>query len=194
MQNFVATQLAAFERGILSRRALLETLTFALTAAAVEARAAALPAPDPALKVSIVNHISYTCPDFRRAADWYSRLFQLDQVGASDRDVALPFGKKDEKPFGITANDVPLTHLIIRTRDTAPPAPNAAPPRRPSQAAITEVAYTIADFDRPRARTELRMAGVETVREDGPYSLAFTDPFGIGVKVTGLANTAIEDI
>ena len=71
----------------------------------------------PSAKVALVNHISYTCPDFKRAADWYSKIFNLDQVGASDRDVTLPFGKPGEQPYGVTANDVPLPHLIIRTRD-----------------------------------------------------------------------------
>jgi hypothetical protein len=194
MEAFVATQLDAFEKGKVSRRRLLETLTLAVTACAGNARAAAA---DPALKLSIVNHISYTCPDFRRAADWYARLFNLDHIGATARDVALPFGKKGEKPFGVTADDIPLTHLIIRTRDAAAaPTANAAAagPRRPGQAVISQVAYTIADFDRARIRTELRTAGIENVRDDGPYSLAFNDPYGIGVKVTGLANTAVTDI
>ena len=68
------------------------------------------------LDVALVNHLSYTCPDYRRAADWYSKVFNLDQVGATDHDVALPFGKKGDKPLGVTATDVPLTHIICRTR------------------------------------------------------------------------------
>ena len=56
-------------------------------------------------------------------------VFNLDQVGATARDVALPFGKKGEKPYGVSADDVPLTHIICRTR---PPMrrPADGPPRR----------------------------------------------------------------
>jgi catechol 2,3-dioxygenase-like lactoylglutathione lyase family enzyme len=190
MKEFAARQLAAFERGQISRRRLVETLTLAATASASAARAAA--PPDPALKFSIVNHISYTCPDFRRAADWYARMFNLDQVGATERDVNLPFGKQGEKPFGITAADIPLTHLTIRTRPLDAPN-NAGQARRQSRAKITHIGYTVAAFDRARARAELAAAGARDVREDGPYCLTMTDPFGLRVRVSGLENTAITD-
>ena len=188
MKELVAEHLKSYESGRISRRKLVQALTTMATAcAAGEASAAAA---DPALKASIINHTSYTCPDFRRAADWYSRMFNLDQIGATERDVALPFGKRGEKPFGITADDVPLTHLIIRTRPQD--APNAAGQvRRAPRAKISTVGYTVADFERDRARRELTAAGVQDVRDDGPYSLVMTDPFGARVRVTGLANTAL---
>src|SRR5262249_47935538 len=140
MEGFVAQKLNEFENGRISRRSLVETLTLAATAfGAAEAAQAQAQAPDPTLKVSLVNHISYTCPDFKEAADWYSKVFNLDQVGATKRDVALPFGKKGEKPYNVTAPDVPLTHLIIRSRDpNAPPQP-AATPRPQSQAVIDHI-------------------------------------------------------
>src|SRR5919198_820413 len=121
MEGFVAHQLDAFTKGKLSRRKLIEVLTLAATTACTADKASAQAASP--LKAQLINHISYTCPNFREAADWYSRVFNLDQVGATNRDVALPFGKKGDQPYGVTANDVPLTHLIIRTRDA-----NAAPP------------------------------------------------------------------
>src|SRR4051812_5292199 len=107
MEAFFATKLDEFAKGKISRRALLETLTVAATTTYAAAPAAAAPAPDPALKISLVNHISYNCPDFKKAADWYSKVFNLDQIAPSKNDVALPFGKRGEKPFGVTANDVP---------------------------------------------------------------------------------------
>ena len=95
MEGFVAHQLHEFETGKLSRRALIETLTLAATTLyATGAKAQA----DTTLKAQLVNHISYTCPDYRPAADWYSKVFNLDQIGASGRDVAMPMGKKGEKP------------------------------------------------------------------------------------------------
>src|SRR5580704_17814031 len=107
MEAFVANKLAEFETGKISRRKLIETLTLAATAGA--AGGAKAQSPDPTLKAQLINHFSYTCPDFRVAADWYSKILNLDQVGATNRGVVLPFGKKGEKPYGVTADDVPLT-------------------------------------------------------------------------------------
>src|SRR5580704_8880522 len=121
MEGFAAQKLNEFETGKISRRKLIESLTLAATT--LYATDCAKAQADTTLKARLVNHISYTCPNFRQAADWYSMVFNLDQVGAAKRDVALPFGKKGEQPYGVTATDVPLTHLIPRTPD-----PNAAPP------------------------------------------------------------------
>jgi hypothetical protein len=118
-------------------------------------------------------------------------VFNLDQVGASKIDVALPFGKKGEKPVGVTADDVPLTSLIIRSRDLNTPT-NGRTPRK-SQAVIEHMAYTVADFDRDRARAELKSLGVENVRDGGLYSLHMTDPYGYDVQISGVANNALSD-
>src|ERR1700751_5417121 len=128
MEGFVAQKLNEFETGKISRRRLIETLTLAATAAGAASAARAQPS-DPALEAQLINHFSYTCPNFRQAADWYSKVFNLDQVGPTNRDVALPFGKKGEKPYGVTADDVPLTHLIIRSRDVSAAPAGAARPR-----------------------------------------------------------------
>src|SRR6266436_4565897 len=154
MEGYVATKLDDFDRGRISRRRLIEALTFAATSVAATGSAKAQ-TTTPALKVALVNHVSYTCPNFKEAADWYSKVFNLDQVGATANDVALPFGKKGEKPYGVTANDVPLSYLIIRSRDVNAPATAGQEPRRKSRALVNHVGYTVADFDRDKARTEL---------------------------------------
>jgi len=191
MEGFVAHKLAEFEQGKISRRRLIETLTLAATTAYAADRADA--AESQGLKAALVNHISYTCPDFRQAADWYSKVFNLDQVGARDKDVALPFGKKGEQPYNVAAKDVPLTHLIFRTRDLNPAQAPGEVPRPKVQALIDHVAYTVADFDRERAKAELKSLGVQNVREGGLYSLHMTDPFGYDVQISGLANNALTD-
>jgi len=117
-------------------------------------------------------------------------VFNLDQIGATDHDVALPFGKKGEKPSGITADDVPLTHIICRTRTADAPAGNAAP-RRKARAVIDHIALTVADFDRERAKAQLAAVGVTNVRDGGPFSVYVDDPFGYEVQIAGLGVTAI---
>jgi len=192
MEAFFATKLDEFAQGKLSRRGLLEALTVAATTAYAAAPANAAAAPDPALKVALCNHISYNCHDFRKGADWYSKVFNLDQVAPSKIDVALPFGKRGEKPFGVTANDVPLTHLIIRSRDLNAPAEGGAP-RRKSRAIMEHIGYTVADFDREKAKADLKAMGVENVRDGGLYSLHMTDAYGYDVQISGVANNALTD-
>jgi catechol 2,3-dioxygenase-like lactoylglutathione lyase family enzyme len=192
MEGFVAHKLNEFETGKISRRRLIETLTLAATTTYAADKAAAA---DPALKVALVNHISYTCPDFKQAADWYSKVFNLDQIGATNHDVALPFGKKDEKPYNVTANDVPLTHLIIRSRDQNAAPPANATPKPKSTALINHIAYTIADFDQQRVMSELKAMGVQNVRgsANNVNSVHLDDLNGYDVEICGLANNALTD-
>jgi hypothetical protein len=192
MEGFVAQKLNEFETGKISRRRLIETLTLAATTAyaADGAKAQA----DTTLKAQLINHISYTCPDFRLAADWYSKVLNLDQIGASGHDVAMPFGKKGDKPYNVTASDVPLSHLIVRTpeRETRPPAggERARPVQR---SVINYISFTVADFDRERARAELSALGVKNVRDAGPRSLQLEDGAGYPIQLCGLESNALND-
>ena len=188
MEGFVAKHVHDYQNGKVSRRWLIEILTLAATTAYAGKSAAA--AEPSGLDVALVNHVSYTCPDYRRAADWYSMVFNLDQVGATARDVALPFGKKDEKPFGVSADDVPLTHIICRTR-SLDSAAGSSPRRRKPTAVIDHIAFTVADFDRERAKAQFAAVGVKNVRDGGPFSVYVNDPFGYELQITGLGVTAI---
>ena len=190
MDGFVAQKLNDFETGKISRRKLIETLTLAATTA-YATDAAKAQSPDPTLKAQLINHFSYTCPNFREAADWYSKVLNLDQVNASNHDVVLPFGKKGEQPYGVTATDVPLTQLVIRTRDA-----NAAPagggrPQPVVQAVIDHICFTVADFNRDRAKVALAALGVKNLRNVGSNSLHMDDPFGYDVQISGLDETAL---
>src|SRR5499427_7366057 len=170
MEGFVAKQVHDYQNGKISRRRLVEILTFAATTAYAGKSAGA--AEPPGLDAALVNHVSYTCPDFRRAADWYSMVFNLDQVGATARDVAL-------------------THLICRTPPLDRPAGGNGPPRRKAKAVIDHIAFTVADFDRERAKVQLAALGVKNVRDGGPFSVYVNDPFGYEVQIAGLGVTAI---
>ena len=68
MEGFVAHKLNEFETGKISRRKLIDSLTLAATTlfAADSAQAQA----DTTLKAQLINHISYTCPNFRQGAEW----------------------------------------------------------------------------------------------------------------------------
>jgi catechol 2,3-dioxygenase-like lactoylglutathione lyase family enzyme len=189
MEGFVAQKLDDYNSGKISRRRLIEALTLAATTLYAEDAKSA--AANPALKVALVNHVSYTCPNFQPAADWYSKIFNLDQVGATKTDVALPFGKKGDKPMGVAASDVPPTTLIIRSRDLDAPARGETTPRRKSRALVNHIAYTIADFSQARVRAELKRLGYPNPREDGPHSFHVVDVNGYDVQISGIEMTAL---
>ena len=191
MFGFAATKLDEFEQGKISRRKLIESLTLAATtvAAAGGAKGAEQVGVNPAL----VNHISYTCADFKKAADWYSKIFNLDQVGLMANEVTLPFNKMNEQPYGVTAKDVPPTFLLCRTRPLNGPGPNGQAPRPAPTNVVNHMAYTVADFDSARIQAQLKDMGVQNVRGTGPNAIHMDDAFGYDVEICGLANNALTD-
>jgi len=192
MFGFAATKLDEFDQGKISRRQLIEAITVAATAVGAAGGANAAPA-QAGVTAAGINHVSYNCPNFKQGADWYSKVFNLDQVGLKANEVTLPFGKKGEKPYGVTANDVPLTFIICRTRDlNAPPANGAAPRPKPTNV-VNHMAYTIADFNADRVKAELARLGVQNVRGAGDNALHMTDAFGYDVEINGLSNNALTD-
>ena len=196
MNAFVATKLDEYTKGKISRRKLLESLTIATAATAATGGAQAAPAPNRALKAALVNHISYQCPDFKRVADWYSRVFNMEQVtyASEPTQIGMPFGRRGSKPLGVTADDVPVSYIVVRTRNSAGTAADKSAAARPrSRATIEHVAYTVADFDRDRARAQLQALGVQNIRNGGLYSLHMTDPFGYDIQLSGVANNALTD-
>ena len=188
MEGYVATKLDDFDRGRISRRRLIEALTFAATSVAATN---STKAQTSTLKVALVNHISYSCPNFKQAADWYSKVFNLDQVNPKATEVSLPFGKMGEQPMGISAKDVPVSFIIARASDRPANPRNASRPK--PEAVIEHVGYTVADFNRERAKAELIAMGVKNVRDGGLYSLHLDDPFGYDVQISGLENNALTD-
>ena len=190
MEGFVATKLDEFDRGKISRRKLIETLTFAATTVYVADSATAQGAVPP-LMAALVNHISYTCPNFKLAGEWYGKVFNLDASYVRDTELALTFGKMGEQPLGVSAKDVPVTFLLCRTR-TGPPNPRTAGRPAP-ESVIDHVGYTVADFNRERAKADLIAMGVKNVRDGGLYSLHMDDPFGYDVQISGLENNALTD-
>jgi hypothetical protein len=188
MEGFVATKLDEFDRGRISRRRLIEVLALAATSAHATGNAKA---EGSALRVALVNHISYSCPNFRQAGDWYAKVFNLEQLGLKETEVTLPFGTMGEQPYNVTAKDVPLTFIIARSLDR-PQNPRTAGRPKP-EAVIDHIGYTVADFNRERAKAELIAMGVKNVRDGGLYSLHLDDPFGYDVQISGLENNALTD-
>jgi catechol 2,3-dioxygenase-like lactoylglutathione lyase family enzyme len=193
MYGFAATKLDEFEQGKISRRQLIQSLTAAATATgAATAAGSAHAAEQVGVTPALVNHVAYTCADFKKAADWYSKVFNLEQVGLKDNEVTLPFNKMGEQPLGVAARDVPPTFLLCRTRDANAPAANGQPRPRATNV-VNHMAYTVADFDSARVKAQLRAMGVENIRATGPNAIHMNDAFGYDVEICGLANNAMTD-
>jgi len=79
----------------------------------------------------------------------------------------------------------------LRAADRPANPRNATRPQ--PQAVIDHVGYTVADFNRERAKADLIAMGVKNVRDGGPYSLHMDDPFGYDVQISGLENNALTD-
>ena len=118
-------------------------------------------------------------------------MFNLDQVNPKATEVSLPFGKMDEQPMGISAKDVPVSFIIARASDRPANPRNASRPK--PEAVIEHVGYTVADFNRERAKADLIAMGVKNVRDGGLYSLHLDDPFGYDVQISGLEANALSD-
>jgi hypothetical protein len=190
MFGFAATKLEEFEQGKISRRRLIESLTLAATTVGA---AGAANAQQVGVTPALVNHISYTCPDFKKAADWYSKIFNLDQTGLKDTEVTLPFNKMGEQPYGVTAKDVPPTFLLCRTRgENNAPLANGQP-RPKATNVINHMAYTVADFDSARMQQQMKDMGVQNVRGTGPNAFHMDDVFGYDIEICGFANNALTD-
>ena len=86
---------------------------------------------------------------------------------------------------------MPVTFIICRTR-TGSPNPRTAGRPQPS-AVIDHVGFTVADFNRERAKADLIAMGVKNVRDGGLYSLHMDDAFGYDVQISGLENNALTD-
>lgn len=193
MYGFTATKLDEFEQGKISRRQLIQTLTAAATATGAAGAATGAQAAQPVgVSPALVNHVSYTCANFRQAADWYGKIFNLEQVGLKDTEVTLPFNKMGEQPYGVTAKDVPPTFLLCRTRDANAPAANGQP-RPKATNVVNHMAYTVADFDSARIQAQLRAMGVQNIRATGANAIHMDDAFGYDVEICGLANNALTD-
>lgn len=186
MFGFAAEKLNEFEEGKISRRKLIESLTLAATTVAATSGAQA---QQVGVTPALVNHVSYTCPDFKKAADWYSKIFSLDQVGLKDNEVTLPFNKMNEQPYGVTAKDVPPSFLLCRTR----PLPNGTNGRPAPTNVVNHMAFTVADFDTTRMQQQMKDMGVQNVRGTGPNAFHMDDIFGYDVEICGLGNNALTD-
>ena len=163
MERFIADLVTDLDRGKLDRRQFCETVVLAAAVYAA-GEAAANAAPAQGFKAVGINHISYACPDYRKARDFYSAVFGMEAVPRSDdgRQAFLMFGPGPGQGGSF---------FIARNGSTATNA----------KAVVDHICYTIPNWDETKVRAALKAKGLgePTGR---PGSLHVYDPFDYDVQ------------
>jgi len=164
MERFIADLVRKFETGTISRRDFCEGVALAaIVYAAGGADANAAPASG--LKMLGVNHISYTCPDYRQARDFYSSVLGMEKLKDDGKTrVNLAFGPQPGKGGS-----------FIVARNAAANAP------APARAVVDHVCYTIPNWNDARVNAALKAKGQNPTGRSG--SVNVYDPFNFQVQL-----------
>jgi catechol 2,3-dioxygenase-like lactoylglutathione lyase family enzyme len=175
MERFIADLVKNFESGKVSRREFCETVALAATVyAAGDAANAQAPR---GLKMIGINHVSYSCPDYTKAREFYSSVLGMEKTPGTDNGMRanLAFGPEPGKGGSF---------VVARTATRNA----AANPRPPAQAVVDHVCYTIGDWDDARVTAALKATGRPFTGRDGNKNIL--DPFNYPVQ---LANVKEEN-
>ena len=135
MERFIDRLIEEFDGGKLSRREFCETMAVA-TAVLAAGGAAAAAAPQRGFTMLGVNHLSYSCPDYRLARDFYRDAFGMQVLNDKGTGRAnLAFGP---------APDNGGNFLVVHN-------PGANPPP-PTQGRVDHICFTIANWNEPAIR------------------------------------------
>jgi len=158
MERFIADLVRKFETGTISRRDFCEGVSLAAVvyaAGGAEANAA----PPGGLKMLGINHISYACPDYRKARDFYSSVLGMEKLKDDGKGrVNLAFGPAPGKGGA-----------FIVARNAAANAP------APARAVVDHVCYTISNWNDARVNGALKAADQNPTGRSG--SVNVYDPF-----------------
>ena len=94
MESVIAKLLQDFEQGKMNRRQLIQSLSIAAAAAAVPTTVIGAQAPTPTgkLEAGYVNHISYSCNDYKKVRDFYVDLLGMKVTEDDGMQCRLVFG------------------------------------------------------------------------------------------------------
>jgi catechol 2,3-dioxygenase-like lactoylglutathione lyase family enzyme len=170
VERFISDLVGEFESGKIDRRKFCETVALAAVVYAA-GEGAANAAPAEGFQVIAINHLSYRCPDYRVARDFYASVFGMEIAAGSDtgEQARLMFGPEPGSGG---------TYLVARNGDTA----------STSRAFVDHVCYTIPNWNEENVNAALAARGFETTGRPG--SLHIYDPFDVDVQ---FANSVEEN-
>jgi catechol 2,3-dioxygenase-like lactoylglutathione lyase family enzyme len=161
VEEIIINLLNQFERGQITRRQLVQGLSFGMAGLAFggAAQAAATAAPK-GFKATGVNHISLEVPNYARTRDFYADLFGM-AVSADD-------GKQCYLTFGDT---------VLIARNFYQPGEKQAKP------VVDHIAYTIDDWNHEGVEQELKRRGLKPEADFDSFHIV--DPDGYDVQIAG---------
>ena len=161
MERFIADLVKDFESGKINRRQFCETVALAATVYAA-GEGAANAAPAQGFKMIAVNHISYACPDYRKARDFYTTALGMQNAKDDGKSRAnLTLGPKSGGNYFIARN-----------------APADLPA---AKSVVDHICYTIPDWDDARVNATLKAHGLNPTGRSG--SVNVLDPFNYSVQL-----------
>jgi catechol 2,3-dioxygenase-like lactoylglutathione lyase family enzyme len=161
MERFIADLVKRFEDGKITRRQFCETVALAATVYAA-GESAANAAPTQGFKMIAINHISYACPDYRKARDFYTSVLGMENAKDDGKTRAnLSFGPKRGGNYFI--------------------ARNATANTPPAKSVVDHVCYTIPNWDDARVNATLKARGLNPTGRSG--SVNVLDPFNYSVQL-----------
>ena len=140
MEYLIGKLLRDFEKGMMTRRQLIQSLSLAATAASTlgaAPSAAAAVADGKVAQAASLNHLGYQVADYAKSRDWYSDLFGMKVVVDDGQKAMLAVGE---------------TLLVFHTR------------KSPTTPVINHICFTIANWDddksvRERVQAEIKRRG-----------------------------------
>jgi catechol 2,3-dioxygenase-like lactoylglutathione lyase family enzyme len=174
-ERFIDDLVQGLDSGAIDRREFCQAV--ALAAAVYGAGEAAQAQASRGFKIIGVNHISYACPDYSKARDWYASVLNMKSEGTRDD------GKRANMMFGPEPGKGG-SFLVARTEGNM--ASGSATSSKP-EAVIDHICYTVANWDEARIRATLQAKGLEVTGRDG--SLHVYDPFNFDVQL----GSAVEE-
>jgi len=144
MELTISNLLKGYEKGNLSRRELIQTLTL-LAGSAGLGMASETPPPAP-LPASTVNHIAITVSDVKKSSDWYKELFGLTPEQDTKDVAVLGFGNT---VLVLRAGQNPgrITHFCFGVKDFKLPAAKAILDQRGLNPRLDNESYHVKDPD-----------------------------------------------
>lgn len=170
MERFIDGLVQGLDSGTIDRREFCQAV--ALAAAVYGAGDAAQAQAQRGFKLIGINHMSYTCPDYAKARDWYASVLNMKSEDTRDdgKRANLMFGPEQGRGGSF---------LVARTPGNV--ASGSAGVKPGAQAVIDHVCYTVANWDEARVRAALKAKGLEVTGRDG--SLHVYDPFDFDVQI-----------
>jgi catechol 2,3-dioxygenase-like lactoylglutathione lyase family enzyme len=165
MERFIADLVQNFESGKIGRREFCQSVALAAVVyAAGESAADAQSARG--FKVIGINHISYSCPDYTKARDFYTSVFGMESAPGKDN------GKQANLMFGPGPGKGGSFLLPRNTRPSDRP---------PAKAVIDHICYTIPNWNEERVRAAIKAKELE-ISGGRNGSLHVRDPFDYDVQ------------